>query len=165
MTRIPLMIAATVAAAAVLAAMPAPQSRRATATAAPGPGRLTNLAHLDFLGDRVAPPQQARHTTYRIGSQPEVGVLWTYAEHQDDGSYKRVGGGTYHADTDTYGQGAFNADDMREPPWSTCATGGRPATRPAGGRPSSCCAASPTCRPRPARTPATWCSGSSPTAR
>ncbi len=39
-------------------------------------------------------------------------MLWTYAEHHDDGSYKRVGGGTYDADTDTYGQGAFNADDI-----------------------------------------------------
>ena len=39
-------------------------------------------------------------------------MLWTYADRQDDGSYKRVGGGPYDADTDTYGQGAFNADDM-----------------------------------------------------
>jgi len=76
------------------------------------PARLTNLDHLDFLGDRVAPPAQARHTTYRLSSEPQVGVLWTYADHQDDGSYRRVGGGPYHADTDTYDQGAFNADDI-----------------------------------------------------
>ena len=100
---------ATVLVAAGLAVVP---TGTTPATAADQPGRLTNLAHLDFLGDRVAPPTQARHTTYRIGTQPEVGVLWTYAEHQDAGGYKRVGGGPYHADTDTYDQGAFNADDI-----------------------------------------------------
>jgi hypothetical protein len=41
-----------------------------------------------------------------------VGVLWTYADRQSDGSYKRIGGGTYDPVTDTYGQGAFNADDI-----------------------------------------------------
>jgi hypothetical protein len=41
---------------------------------------LTNLAHLDFLGDRVAPPAQAGHTTWRLASEPQIGVLWTYAE-------------------------------------------------------------------------------------
>ena len=76
------------------------------------PVRLTNLAHLDFLGDRVAPPEQAGHTTWRIGPEPEIGVLWTYAEPQPDGSYRRLGGGTYDPATDTWGQGAFNADDM-----------------------------------------------------
>jgi hypothetical protein len=70
---------------------------------------LTNTAHLDWLGDTVLPPAQPGHSTY--GSDP-VGVLWTYADRQDDGSYKRVGGGTYDAATNTYGQGAFNADDM-----------------------------------------------------
>src|SRR5215211_3002060 len=73
---------------------------------------LTNLAHLDFLGDRVDPPEQAGHTTWRLASEPEVGVLWTYAERQPDGSYRRVGGGAYDPATNTWGQGAFNADDM-----------------------------------------------------
>jgi hypothetical protein len=76
------------------------------------PVRLTNLAHLDFLGDRVAPPEQSGHTTWRIDREPEIGVLWTYAEPQPDGSYRRLGGGTYDPATDTWGQGAFNADDM-----------------------------------------------------
>ncbi|WP_081682559.1 hypothetical protein [Marmoricola sp. URHB0036] len=76
------------------------------------PTPLTNLAHLDFLGDRVTPPQQTGHTTYRLAQDPSVGTLWTYADRQDDGSFKRVGGGTYDATHDTYGQGAFNADDM-----------------------------------------------------
>ena len=79
---------------------------------AAGPAPLTNLAHLDFLGDTVTPPRQAGHTTYRLGREPSVGTLWTYADRQPDGSFKRVGGGTYDAATDTYGQGAFNADDM-----------------------------------------------------
>ncbi|MEQ4206151.1 hypothetical protein [Actinopolymorpha sp. B9G3] len=73
---------------------------------------LTNLAHLDWLRDEVAPPRQARHTTYRLGEEPDLGVLWTYADRQADGTYKRIGGGTYDPATDTYGQGAYNADDI-----------------------------------------------------
>ncbi|MEU4238303.1 hypothetical protein [Actinoplanes sp. NPDC026619] len=71
--------------------------------------RLTNLAHLDFLRDRVSPPVQAGHTTYRNGP---IGVLWTYAEPNPDGTYRRIGGGTYDAATGTYGQGAYNSDDI-----------------------------------------------------
>jgi hypothetical protein len=41
-----------------------------------------------------------------------LGVLWTYADHRDDGSYARVGGGAYDPATNSYGQGAFNADDI-----------------------------------------------------
>ena len=73
---------------------------------------LTNLAHLEFLGDRVDPPAQAGHTTWRMEQEPEIGVLWTYAEPQPDGTYRRLGGGTYDPATGTWGQGAFNADDM-----------------------------------------------------
>jgi YD repeat-containing protein len=80
------------------------------AVAAPAP--LTNLAHLDFLGDTVTPPAQIGHTTYRLATEPSLRVLWTYAEPQPDGSYRRLGGGTYHPDTNTYGQGAFNTDDL-----------------------------------------------------
>jgi hypothetical protein len=76
------------------------------------PVPLTNLAHLDFLTDAVAPPDQPGHTTYRLAEQPAVGVLWTYAEPGPDGSYRRIGGGAYDPATDTYGQGAFNADDV-----------------------------------------------------
>src|SRR5215207_7016627 len=96
-----------------LAGVAAPaQAQAATPTPTAPPVRLTNLAHLDFLGDRVAPPEQAGHTTWRIGQEPEIGVLWTYAEPQPDGSYRRLGGGTYDPATDTWGQGAFNADDL-----------------------------------------------------
>ncbi|GAA3594123.1 hypothetical protein [Kribbella ginsengisoli] len=72
-------------------------------------GPLTNLAHLDYLGAAVSPPPAEGHSTY--GSGP-VGVLWTYADRRDDGSYARVGGGAYDPATNTYGQGAFNADDL-----------------------------------------------------
>ncbi|MEO6510435.1 MAG: hypothetical protein ABIO16_05555 [Nocardioides sp.] len=72
---------------------------------------LTNLAHLDWLGDTVTPPDQAGHTTYRLTEEPGLGVLWTYAEPRD-GVLTRVGGGTYDPATNTYGQGAFNADDV-----------------------------------------------------
>lgn len=119
MKRIHLMGAATAAASVVLAATP-----QLTLAAAPRPaaappqissaasGRLTNLAHLDFLGDRVTPPSQAGHTTYWIAKRPALGTLWTYADHRDGGTFARVGGGRYDPVTNTYGQGAFNADDM-----------------------------------------------------
>jgi hypothetical protein len=77
------------------------------------PPPLTNLAHLDWLGDSVDPPEETEplHTTYRLAEEPEIGVLWTYAEPRD-GVLTRVGGGTYDTATETYGQGAFNADDV-----------------------------------------------------
>jgi YD repeat-containing protein len=88
----------------------------APVAAAAGPAALTapltNLAHLDFLGDTVTPPAQDGHTTYRMAEEPALRVLWTYAEPLADGSYRRLGGGSYHADTNTYGQGAFNTDDL-----------------------------------------------------
>jgi YD repeat-containing protein len=78
----------------------------------PARNRLTNLAHLDFLTTMVEPPRQDGHTTYRLDREPSVGVLWVYADHQSDGGYRRVGGGAYDAATNTYGQGAFDADDI-----------------------------------------------------
>lgn len=96
--------------AAGLGALPA-----GTAFAGPGPrpggatGQpLTNLAHLDFLGAGVRPARQTGHDTYRLGAEPEVGVLWTYADRQADGSYRRIGGGAFDPATGYYGQGAFN---------------------------------------------------------
>jgi len=82
----------------------------APATATPAP--LTDLAHLDALTTRVAPPAQAGHTTYRQAADPRVGVLWVYADAQAGGGYKPTGGGTYDPATNTYGQGAFDADDI-----------------------------------------------------
>ncbi|MGZ8743009.1 MAG: hypothetical protein ACXWXO_08810 [Nocardioides sp.] len=73
---------------------------------------LTNLDHLDWLSVEVTPPDQEGHTTYRLAEEPAVGTLWTYAEPNPDGSYRHVGGGSYDEATDTWGQGAFNADDV-----------------------------------------------------
>ena len=73
---------------------------------------LTNLAHLDWLGARVTPPDQAGHTTYHLSAEPQIGTLWTYAEPDGSGGFRHVGGGTYDPATNTYGQGAYNADDM-----------------------------------------------------
>jgi hypothetical protein len=117
MKRIPTTLAAVLTASAVLVATPQVAATGLDRSVAhpesvAHPGRLTNLDHLDFLGDTVAPPAQEHHTTYRLSAEPQVGVLWTYADHQADGSYKRLGGGTYDPATDTYGQGAFNADDV-----------------------------------------------------
>jgi len=81
---------------------------RAAAASAP----LTNLAHLDFLTTTVTPPQQAGHTTYLLGTEPSVGVLWVYANYLAPGSYQVTGGGTYDSVNNTYGQGAYDADDI-----------------------------------------------------
>jgi len=86
----------------------APTTRSQAATTRP----LTNLDHLDWLSVRVSPPDQEGHTTYQLAEDRSVGVLWTYAEPNPDGSFRHVGGGTYHPETDTWGQGAFNADDV-----------------------------------------------------
>ena len=82
----------------------------APATAAPAP--LTNLAHLDFLLDEAAPADTAEHTTYRLAEEPDLVMPWTYADANDDGTFRRVGGGDFDAATGYYGQGAFNADDI-----------------------------------------------------
>ena len=92
-------------------------------------------------------------------------MLWTYAEPRN-GVLTRVGGGTYDAATDTYGQGAFNADDVARAAvvyirhWVAT---GSPSSRDSG-VPD---AARPDLPPdgERRRTPATSCSGCSPTAR
>jgi hypothetical protein len=101
---------------ATAAAAPAAAASAAAASPAVGAGvasasksRRANLSHLDFLGDSVSPPAVPGHSSY--GSGP-LGVLWTYADRRADGTYARIGGGPYDAATDTYGQGAFNADDL-----------------------------------------------------
>src|SRR6266508_3990995 len=75
-------------------------------------GALTNLAHLDWLRDSVAPVETAGHTTYGLDREPTVEMVWTYAEAEPDGTFRRVGGGRYDPATNRYGQGAFNADDV-----------------------------------------------------
>lgn len=92
------------------AAGPATAALPSSAHAAPED--LTNLDHLDWLSVTVDPPEQDGHTTYRIEDEPDIGVLWTYAEPNDNGSFRHVGGGSYDEATNTWGQGAFNADDV-----------------------------------------------------
>ena len=93
-------------------------------------------------------------------------MLWVYADAKPDGSFTRVGGGAYDAATNTYGQGAYDADDIARAAvvylrhWR--ATGDRTGERR---RPTSSCAGWPTCRRSPARRPARSCCGCSPTAR
>lgn len=82
----------------------------APATAAPVP--LTNLAHLDFLLDEVAPADTAEHTTYRLAEEPDLVMPWTYADARPGGTFQRVGGGPLDPATGYWGQGAFNADDV-----------------------------------------------------
>ena len=84
----------------------------ASSAAANAAGPLTNLAHLDFLTDRVAVTDKAEHSTYRLAADPKVGVLWVYAKAGAHGKFARVGGGAYDPARNTYGQGAFDADDI-----------------------------------------------------
>src|SRR5450755_3869102 len=100
-----LLIAASIATAPAAAASAAPPRGPASAP-------LTNLAHLNFLAAAVTPPPQPGHTTYRLGSEPSVGVLWVYANYLAPGRYQVTGGGAYDAADNTYGQGAFDADDI-----------------------------------------------------
>ena len=102
-----LLIAASVAAAPVAAASAAAASPTPQRQAASGP--LTNLAHLDFLTTTVTPPPQPGHTTYQLGSEPTVGVLWVYANYLAPGAYQVTGGGAYDAANNTYGQGSYDA--------------------------------------------------------
>jgi len=90
------------------AAAPAISTSPATAVTSP----LVNLAHLDSLIARVSVPDTAAHSTYRLRQEPRVGVLWVYAESQPNGSFVNVGGGDYDATANTYGQGAYDADDI-----------------------------------------------------
>jgi hypothetical protein len=85
------------------------------AVAGPEPtaaGALTNLAHLDALTTTVRVPGQAGHSTYHLAKSPSVTELWVYANHEDNGTYQPTGGGTYDPVSDTYSQGAYDADDV-----------------------------------------------------
>lgn len=88
-----------------------PATAEPPAPATPSAAPLTNLDHLDFLGDTATPRETRRHTTYRLAQEPEVGMLWTYADKRDDG-FERIGGGTEDQETGDWTQGAYNADDI-----------------------------------------------------
>ncbi|MFU8946670.1 hypothetical protein ACLRGF_08025 [Mycetocola zhadangensis] len=82
----------------------------APAVAEPAP--LSNLSHLDFLLDDVAPAATAEHDTWRLAEEPQLVMPWTYADARDGGTFERVGGGTLDPATGYWGQGAYNADDV-----------------------------------------------------
>ncbi|MBV2355455.1 hypothetical protein KUM39_13935 [Streptomyces sp. J2-1] len=92
------------------AASAAPAMTDAAAPAAPG--KLTNLAHLDALTTSVKPPAQTGHTTYRLAEDPSLRMLWVYANALPGGGYQPTGGGDFDAAHNTYGQGAYDADDI-----------------------------------------------------
>lgn len=73
---------------------------------------LTNLDHLDFLLDEVRPGPVAGHTTYRLAEEPDLIMPWTYADARADGTFARIGGGTFDPATGHYSQGAYNTDDI-----------------------------------------------------
>ena len=78
---------------------------------APRP-RLTNLAHLDALCSPVRLAPVPGHDTYRLAQEPVLTLLWVYADVQPDGGYRPVGGGAHDKATDTWGQGAYDVDDI-----------------------------------------------------
>lgn len=83
--------------------------------AAPGQSStapLTNLSHLNFLLSSVPLKPVAGHTTYQMSTMPTAQAPWVYANHNNDGTYTRVGGGNLNPTTGYYGQGAFDADDI-----------------------------------------------------
>jgi hypothetical protein len=57
-------------------------------------------------------PATANHTSYHLDTEKPVGVLWVYANAQTDGTFKRVGGGKLDPATNSYEQGAYDADDI-----------------------------------------------------
>ncbi len=77
-----------------------------------GYGAPINLAHLDSLHD-TAPYTTSipGHATTDPGTP--LDTWWVYANYNKaDGSYTRTGGGAYDPATHTYGQGAYDTDDV-----------------------------------------------------
>ena len=77
-----------------------------------GPAAV-NLAHLDFLHDSVPYPRKppAGHSTTEPGTA--IDTWWVYANYDSGtGTYTRTGGGSYDPASNTYGQGAFDTDDV-----------------------------------------------------
>lgn len=86
-------------------------SRGETADQSHPSGMLTNLAHLDSLFASIRVAAIPGHTTYRIAQEPDIGVVWVYANFVS-GHYVPTGGGAYDTASNTYGQGAYDADDI-----------------------------------------------------
>ena len=84
----------------------------AVVTTSAAPARLTNLAHLDFLSDRVTVADTAAHTTYRLNQEPKIGTVWVYANAGPGGAFARVGGGNLDPTTGHWAQGSYDTDDI-----------------------------------------------------
>ncbi|MEO6795732.1 MAG: hypothetical protein ABI401_07855 [Candidatus Dormibacter sp.] len=88
-------------------------SASANDTARPVAPPAVNLAHLDFLHATVPYPgtPPAGHSTTEPGTA--IDTWWVYANYESgSGTYTRTGGGAYDPATNTYGQGAFDTDDV-----------------------------------------------------
>ena len=104
--------AAFIAVPAVLIGTLGGMSAGANGTAAPAAAPV-NLAHLDFLHATVPYPgtPPAGHSTTEPGTA--IDTWWVYANYDSgSGTYTRTGGGAYNPATNTYGQGAFDTDDV-----------------------------------------------------
>ena len=88
-------------------------SAGAQGTARPVGPAAVNLGHLDFLHDAVPYPgtPPAGHSTTEPGTA--IDTWWVYANYDSGtGTYTRTGGGSYNPSTNTYGQWAFDTDDV-----------------------------------------------------
>jgi hypothetical protein len=103
-------LAAALAAGAIcLSAAPGAVSAAPTG----GQAGIVNLGHLDFLHDSVPYPAQPvpGHVTTEPGSP--IDTWWVYANYDAaTQTYLRTGGGAHDLATNTYGQGAFDTDDV-----------------------------------------------------
>lgn len=75
---------------------------------------IINLAHIDFLHDTVQLPMPLAEGHDTIDPEEPLDAWWTYADFRPaTGIYERVGGGgLVDPATNTWGQGAFNLDDV-----------------------------------------------------
>ena len=109
---------------------------------------LTNLAHLDFLGTTVTPPAQPRPHDVPARAEPDSACSGPTPTAATTGTTTVIGGGAYDAATNTWAQGAFNADDITRAAvvylrhWQQTGDDDQPRARR-----TTCCARSPTCRP------------------
>ncbi|HKO25035.1 MAG TPA: hypothetical protein VJY65_09920, partial [Chloroflexota bacterium] len=85
---------------------------RLVQAAAAAPAPPINLAHLDFLHATVPyTAATSEHSTTDPGTP--IDTWWVYANYNSaSGTNTRTGGGTYNPSTNTYGQGAFDTDDV-----------------------------------------------------
>ena len=71
-----------------------------------------SLGHLDWLHTTVTYPEAVDGHSAPDAGTP-LDAWWTYADYNADTDvYRPVGGGDYDAEADTWGQGAFNLDDV-----------------------------------------------------